>query len=189
MMEHRAVLLRRHPASERQRARPDRSPPEAQHELLIISFARDPNHKTEVPIGSGLDAGDGILDDSRPSRFDPEQLCGHQEGGHPLLSGQSHRTARQAWPRPQRRLHRVVSVSQGSSLVPRTAPNHRMGTVSPVSLRGVGAPSGYLPLPRVPCAASSFDERPVPDPHRGHIAVVAEDAQGACVQQEMLTAD
>src|SRR5436190_5638494 len=32
------------------------------------------------------------------------------------------------------------------------------------------------------------DERPVPDPHRGHVAVVAEDAQGARIQQEMLTA-
>ena len=32
------------------------------------------------------------------------------------------------------------------------------------------------------------DERSVPDTHRGHVAVVAEDAQGARVQQEMLTA-
>src|SRR5262252_331067 len=55
-------------------------------ELIGIPLARDTNHKSELPFEPGLDAGDGILDDDRPRRFNPEQPCRYQErvrGGFP----------------------------------------------------------------------------------------------------------
>src|SRR5215469_13839630 len=33
---------------------------------------------------------------------------------------------------------------------------------------------------------SANQKRPIPDPHGGHVAVIAEDAQGASIEQEML---
>ena len=40
--------------------------------LIGIPFARDADHKAEVPVSPGLDARDGILDDYCPRRLDPE---------------------------------------------------------------------------------------------------------------------
>src|SRR5262249_43477943 len=48
-------------------------------QLLRIPFARDTNHKPEVPTRAGLDSGNGVLDDNRPCRLDPEESCRHQE--------------------------------------------------------------------------------------------------------------
>jgi hypothetical protein len=41
-------------------------------QLLGIPLARDADHKSEVPSSAGLDSGDGILDDDRSCRLNPE---------------------------------------------------------------------------------------------------------------------
>jgi len=43
--------------------------------LLSVPLARDTDHKPKMPVKPGLDSRDGILDDNRPRRLDPEQLC------------------------------------------------------------------------------------------------------------------
>ena len=48
-------------------------------QLLGIPFARDADHKSEVPSRAGLNSGDGIFNDNRSRRLNPEQLCRHQE--------------------------------------------------------------------------------------------------------------
>jgi len=46
--------------------------------FIGIPLARDADHKAEVPVRSGLHSREGILDDNRPRRLDPEQFCRHQ---------------------------------------------------------------------------------------------------------------
>ena len=41
-------------------------------QLLGIPFARDGDHKSEVPSRAGLNSGDGILHDNRSCRLKPE---------------------------------------------------------------------------------------------------------------------
>ena len=48
-------------------------------QFLCIPLARDTDHKPEAPIRAGLNSRNGILDDNRPCRIDPEELCRHQE--------------------------------------------------------------------------------------------------------------
>src|SRR5215475_6298633 len=48
--------------------------------LVGISLARDADDKPEIAAGARLNPRDGILDDNRPSRFNPKQLGCHQEG-------------------------------------------------------------------------------------------------------------
>src|SRR5262249_294839 len=47
--------------------------------LLGIALARNPDHKPKVPVGSGLHAREGILDDYCSRRLDTEQLSRHQK--------------------------------------------------------------------------------------------------------------
>ena len=56
--------------------------------LLGIALARDADHKPEVPGTPGLNSRDGILDDDRPCRLNPEQLRRHQERIRGGFSGQ-----------------------------------------------------------------------------------------------------
>src|SRR5258705_2239239 len=68
-------------------------------------------------------------------------------------------------------------------------PTHKPVTIR-LSLLASTVVLGTRPLPRDLLAGAGrqpIDERPVPDAHRGHIAIIAEDAQGSCIQQEMLT--
>src|SRR4029450_308499 len=48
-------------------------------ELRGIALARDADHKSKTTAGAGLNSGDCILDDDRPRRLNPEQLCRHQK--------------------------------------------------------------------------------------------------------------
>ena len=40
--------------------------------LFGIALTRDPDHKPEIPVGSGLHPREGILDDHCSRRLDPE---------------------------------------------------------------------------------------------------------------------
>src|SRR6478672_3548793 len=60
-------------------------------ELLHIPLARDADHKPEVSIRAGLHSGNGILDDNRPFRLDPEKSCRHQIRIRRWFSGESFR--------------------------------------------------------------------------------------------------
>jgi len=54
--------------------------------LIGISFARDADHKAEVPVGPGLHSREGVLNDNRSSRLNSEQFCRRQiriRGGFP----------------------------------------------------------------------------------------------------------
>ena len=44
-------------------------------QFLRIPLARDADHKSKTAAGAGLNPGDCILDDDRPRRLNPEQLC------------------------------------------------------------------------------------------------------------------
>src|SRR6516162_7976900 len=46
--------------------------------LVGVPLARDTDHKPELPVGSGLHSRKGILDNNRPCRLNPEQVCRHQ---------------------------------------------------------------------------------------------------------------
>jgi|SRR6516162_6121042 hypothetical protein len=47
--------------------------------LLGVPLARDADDKPKPPGRAGLYSRDGILDDNRPRRLNPEQLCSPQK--------------------------------------------------------------------------------------------------------------
>ena len=47
--------------------------------LFRISPARDADHQPKFPVQPRLDSREGILDDNRPYRLNPEQLRRHQK--------------------------------------------------------------------------------------------------------------
>src|SRR4029077_4625328 len=58
-------------------------------QLLRIPLACDADHKPELPIGTGLNSGNGILDDHRPYRLNTELLCRYQERIRGRVPGKS----------------------------------------------------------------------------------------------------
>ena len=56
--------------------------------LLGVAFARDADHKSELPPGPCLDSSDGVLDDNRPRWLSSEKLRRCQERIRSRLSGQ-----------------------------------------------------------------------------------------------------
>ena len=65
-------------------------------QFLRIPLARDTDHKSEPPISTGLDSGNGILDDNGTCRFNPQKLCGHQKRIRGGLTGKTLRMDRVA---------------------------------------------------------------------------------------------
>ena len=56
--------------------------------LFGVPLARDTDHQPEVPATPGLDARDGILDNDRSCRLDPEPLRRREERIRGGLPGQ-----------------------------------------------------------------------------------------------------
>ena len=56
--------------------------------LLGVPLARDTDHQPEVPVTPGLDSRDGILDDDRSCRLNPEPLRRREECIRGGLAGQ-----------------------------------------------------------------------------------------------------
>ena len=64
--------------------------------LLGVPLARDPDHQPEVAVTPGLDSRDGILDNDRSCRRNPEPLRRREERIRGGLAGQVVRTDRVA---------------------------------------------------------------------------------------------
>ena len=64
--------------------------------FLSVPLAGDTDHQSKVAATTGLDPGNRILDDDRPHRLNPQQLCGDQKGIRGGFAGQPLRMDRVA---------------------------------------------------------------------------------------------